>query len=117
MDASCDLATHVARRRALLERGVERMVAIARGLPDVRAVYVFGSFARGDIRRRSDLDVLVVRDTTTRRPDRDLDLRRAFDVPIGLDLIVVTPDEMRDRLPRTAMGATILAEMRCVYAA
>jgi predicted nucleotidyltransferase len=117
MNTPGGLAEHVARRHALLERGVQRLIAISRELSDVRALYVFGSFARGDIRRRSDLDVLVVRDTTVRRADRDLDLRRAFDVPIGIDLVVVTPEELRERLPRTGMGRTILAEMRCVYAA
>jgi predicted nucleotidyltransferase len=111
------LAERVAARCALLERGLDRLVAICRGLPDVRAVYAFGSLARGEVRVRSDLDALIVRDTPLRRLARDLDIRAAFDVPVGLDLIVVTPAEYRDQLPRTGIGATILREARCVYAA
>ena len=111
------LAARAAARRALLERGIERFVAICSERPDVRAVYVFGSYARGEVRPRSDLDLLVVRETDVRRIDRDLDLRLAFDVPIGIDVIVVTPQEYAHRLPATGMGRTILAEAKRVYAA
>jgi len=106
----------VAARRSLLTTALERFVTIARRYADVRAVYVFGSYARGDVRPHSDLDVLVVRDTHVRRIDRDRDLRLAFDVPIGIDLIVVTPDEFERGLPTTGFGRTILSEATRVYA-
>lgn len=111
------LAERVAARRTLLERGLDRLVAIARTLPDVREVYVFGSYARGEVRVRSDLDVLIVRETTERRIDRDRDIREAFDVPVGFDTLVVTPRELEDELPTTGIGATILREAVRVYAA
>ena len=111
------LAERVAARRALLEHGVERLANICATLPDIRAAYVFGSFARDEIRVRSDLDVLVVRETSLRRMERDTDLRLAFDLSIGLDLIVVTPDEYRDALPTTGMGQAILRDAREIYAA
>jgi predicted nucleotidyltransferase len=111
------LAERVAARRVLLDRGVARLIDICRALPDVRAVYVFGSYARGEVRVRSDLDVLVVRDTPLRRMERDLDIRIAFDVPVGWDLIVVTPQEFTDKLQMTGIGATILREARRIYAA
>lgn len=111
------LATRVAARRVLLASGVERLVEICRELPDVRAVYVFGSFARDEVRVRSDLDALIVRETSLRRLERDLDIRLAFDISIGIDLIVVTPREYAEELPKTGIGAAILRESRCVYAA
>ncbi len=86
------------------------MAEICRGLEDVRAVYAFGSYARGAVRLRSDLDVLVVRETSLRRAERDLDIRRVFDVPVGLDLLVVTPAEYENELPATAIGRTMIAE-------
>lgn len=104
-------------RRALLAKGTERLVGICRVMPDVRAVYIFGSYARDEAGTRSDLDVLVVRETELRRLDRDLDLRLAFDVPIGIDIIVVTPSEFAQRLPLTGFGQAILREARQVYAA
>ncbi len=110
------LAQRVAARRAVLANAIERFVAVAQRHADVRAVYVFGSFARGDLRPHSDLDLLVVRDTTVRRAERDLDLRLAFDAPVGIDLIVVTPGELEHRLPTTGFGRTILSEATRVYA-
>lgn len=44
--------------RALIERFVER----ARTLPDLQAIVLFGSFAREDVDRRSDVDILLVVD-------------------------------------------------------
>ncbi len=107
----------LAARRALLERAVARIVDICSALGDVRAAYVFGSFAHGSIRLRSDLDVLIVRDTPLRRAERDLDIRRAFDVPLGLDLLVVTPQEYAEKLPSTSFGRSIVSQAVCVYAA
>ena len=99
----------LAARRALLERGVSRLLAICAALGDVEAVYAFGSYASGDVGVASDLDILVVRKTDVRRVERDSAIRIAFDVPVGLDCIVVTPEEYRDVLPTTSFGQTILA--------
>lgn len=43
-------------------RLIDRFVARIRNLPDLQAVVLFGSFARGDIDRRSDIDLLLVID-------------------------------------------------------
>lgn len=102
-------ASRLAARRALLDRAARRLVEIDTELSDVRAMYAFGSYATGRIDLESDFDALIVRDTDLRRADRDLDIRPAFDVSIGLDLIVVTPDEYAERLPATSFGQTILA--------
>lgn len=61
--------------------------------------------------------MLVVRDTPLRRADRDLDMRRAFDVPVGLDLLVVTPQEYDEQLTATSFGRAIIDEAVCIYAA
>lgn len=56
-------------------------------------------------------------ETDLRRLDRDLDLKIAFAVPIGIDILVVTPPEFTERLPQTGFGQTILHNARQVYAA
>jgi len=105
-------APHADRLRAhrdALACGARRVVEICAELADVRAVYAFGSFAAGSVRIHSDLDILVVRDTRAPRAQRDTEIRIRFDVPVGLDLIVLTPAEFAERLPTTSFGRTILA--------
>jgi predicted nucleotidyltransferase len=104
-------------REAVLEAALARFVDVCRRMPDVKAVYAFGSLGRGEVGPASDLDILVVRDTAVRGADRDRDLRIAFNAPVPLDLVVVTPEEYAQRLPATAFGRTILAEARLVHAA
>lgn len=110
-------AIRVEERRALLADEIERFVNVCRAKADVRAVYVFGSYASGRIGPTSDLDLLVVRDTHLAYNDRGDDLRREASLEVHLDLIVVTPVEYRDRLPTTGFGNDILAGARCLYAA
>ena len=105
-----------AARRRVLEDALERFVSVCKNRPDVHAVYAFGSFALAQTGPRSDLDLLVVRDTTVRGIERGTDLAVEADVGVALDLIVVTPAEYRDRLPATSFGQTILASARAVYA-
>jgi len=106
-----------AARRRDLEVALERFLRVCRTRPDVRAVYAFGSFALAQTGPRSDLDLLVVRETTVRGIERGTDLAIEADVGIALDLIVVTPAEYRERLPATSFGRTILSSARAVYAA
>ncbi|GAC1524518.1 MAG: hypothetical protein NVS2B3_19880 [Vulcanimicrobiaceae bacterium] len=106
----------VARRR-VLEVALERFVSVCKNRPDVRAVYAFGSFALAQTGPRSDLDLLVVRETTVRGIERGTDLAIEADLGVALDLIVVTPAEYREGLPATSFGRTILASARAVYAA
>ena len=65
---------------------------------------------------RSDLDVLVVRRTSERGVERGTDLAAETNVGVGLDLIVVTPDEFAEHLPHTSFGRTLLASAKSVYA-
>jgi predicted nucleotidyltransferase len=68
--------------------------------PRVVAVYLFGSFARGDAVPGSDVDLLVVLDRD-HRPMRDRIpdyLPDAF--PVGVDIIPWTLGELEERLAR-----------------
>ncbi|MDQ2857866.1 MAG: nucleotidyltransferase domain-containing protein [Candidatus Eremiobacteraeota bacterium] len=114
------MATYAERKAARqreLERALERFVQVCRDRPDVRAVFLFGSLAEWRVGPRSDLDILVVRETAVRGIERGSDLAIAADVGVPLDLIVVTPDEFREGLPATSFGRTLLATARSVYAA
>jgi uncharacterized protein len=91
----------IARRRAERTALLERAAGFARGLPPalgVRAVAVFGSVARGDFNRWSDIDVLVIADDL---PDRLLDRLDALGpAPGGVQAVAWTPEEWHGQLAR-----------------
>lgn len=62
---------------------------------NVRLAVVFGSWARGEADGFSDLDLVVVADTSLGRGERGLALARRLDeaLPVVVDPIVYTPEE------------------------
>ncbi|MHC4442099.1 MAG: nucleotidyltransferase domain-containing protein [Planctomycetota bacterium] len=64
-------------------------------------VILFGSYASGNPRPDSDIDLLIIKDTTERFIDRWITIRRILSDPertVGLETIVLTPDEISKRL-------------------
>lgn len=92
----------VARRRAEQAAQFERARSWAAGLPDqlaVVAVVVFGSVARGDFNRWSDLDVLVIADVLP-PTGRERLARLHHGAPPGLQPVGWTPADLADRRRR-----------------
>ena len=74
-------------------------------------VILFGSYARGNPRPDSDIDLLIVKETSERFIDRWVTVRRLLSDPhrtVGLETLVVTPQEVSRRL---AGGDQFLAEI------
>jgi uncharacterized protein len=58
-------------------------------------IVVFGSYARGDARPGSDLDLLVVVPEPENRRETAIAMRRVLkDMPIPKDIVVATPEEL-----------------------
>jgi predicted nucleotidyltransferase len=104
-------------QRHRLDAAAADVVSICRALGDVHAVYAFGSYAAERIGPDSDLDLLIVRETSLRRVLREDAIRERLTISVGYDFVVVTPDEYRDVLPTTSFGRTILAQARRLDAA
>jgi len=65
---------------------------------DPEKVILFGSHARGDDDVRSDVDLLVVLSHVDDLRKAAIAIRRALtDFPVGKDIIVTTPEEIRRR--------------------
>lgn len=85
---------------------VERLRARAHEIlgrrPDVVAIWIFGSLARGNAVPGSDADLyVIVRDGAVEPLERGVDLARQFSgVGIGCDVIVHTESEHRDKAAR-----------------
>jgi UTP:GlnB (protein PII) uridylyltransferase len=57
-----------------------------------KRIILFGSYARGEARPDSDLDVFIEMESTQRPPDRAIQVSEAFGLrPWPMDIIVYTP--------------------------
>jgi predicted nucleotidyltransferase len=90
---SIDRARLLRRLRAIAER-------IRSEHPEVAEVRVFGSIARGDHVGTSDVDVLIVlREGELGDPiERIRSFYPYFELPMGVDLLALTRDQLRRRL-------------------
>ena len=104
-------------RRARLEHVLPGLVDRLKAL-GARRVILFGSLARGDVGKRSDLDLIVVLDAPGRFLDRlalvDEALRER-DVP--LDVLVYTTEEFAELSRTRAFLRRALREGRVLYEA
>jgi hypothetical protein len=83
------------RAREATIRELTRLADRLRRELGVEAVYVFGSFARGEEHEGSDIDLLVVGDLPGRAPDRVGEVLRRTDLPV--EPIVVRRDTLERR--------------------
>lgn len=76
---------------------------------DPDRIILFGSYAYGQPRPESDVDLLVVLETAERPRAKQLEIARALSPhPFGMDILVRTPEQLRKRI---AMGDYFLREI------
>ena len=61
-------------------------------------IILFGSYARGDPRPESDVDMLVVMDTPLKDVRQAIEICQQIEYRFGLDLIVHTPKDLAQRV-------------------
>ncbi len=83
------------KRRAELSAGVDRLRRVLPQLAGVRGALIFGSYARNEVGPESDLDLIVVQETTLPLLERGADLRGPLFAALQstYDLLVYTPEE------------------------
>jgi len=74
---------------------------------DPQRIILFGSYAYGQPRPESDVDLLVVMDTSLKESEQAVRICQAIEYHFGLDLIVRTPAKLSQRL---ALGDPFLQE-------
>ena len=97
----------------LMKEVVRRIVATAHP----KRIILFGSRARGDARPDSDVDLLVIADSTKPRYRRAAPLYGVLsDILIPMDILVYTPEEVREWSEvRQAFVTTAIREGRVLY--
>lgn len=102
--------------RLKLEDALEKAVnQIVTGY-DPEKIFLFGSMARGDIHADSDIDLLIVKDTDRRSLDRISDVLAFINVPVPVEPIVYTPDELqRLQIEKRDFTETVMREAKLIY--
>jgi predicted nucleotidyltransferase len=82
----------------------------------VERAFVFGSVARGEQTRRSDIDLIVIQETDKRFLDRYEGILADIHTALrrGVDLLIYTPKEFED-LPRTAFVRRMISDSKVIY--
>lgn len=101
----------------LIQEMVERLVK--QYAP--QKVVLFGSYAYGRAHSDSDIDLLIIKETPERFLDRWITVRRILSDPqrkVGLDILVLTPREISERLARGDQFVAEIVKMgKVLYAA
>ena len=103
------------RKRRLLGRKKIRLLLAALAPYRPRQVYVFGSWARSEDDELSDLDVVVIKETTTPFLERLQQVGRTLPPDLGaVDLLIYTPSEFEAMLRGGNAFAEIILEEGCL---
>src|SRR6059058_4854915 len=84
-------------RERVPERAIRDFAARVAARYKPLRIILFGSYARGDFNRDSDVDLLVVTQKR-RRGDLDLRIRDRIDCSFPLDLLVTDEERLRRRI-------------------
>jgi predicted nucleotidyltransferase len=71
-------------------------------------IILFGSYAHGNPRPESDLDLLVVMETKQKPVRQEIEICQNLDYDFGLDLLVYTPKMLNERI---GLGDSFLREI------
>jgi predicted nucleotidyltransferase len=85
----------ITQRREALEKELYKIVATLVEKYEPEKIIFFGSLATGGIHEWSDIDLLIVKETSTRRFYRRAEALKGIERNIPLDLIILTPEEVR----------------------
>jgi len=106
MEATKVLKIH--ERRRIPMRAIHAVVEQIAEKFQPEKIILFGSYAHGQPRPESDVDLLVVMDTPLRNREQAAQIARAIDYHFGLDLLVRRPQQLAERL---ALGDFFLQEV------
>jgi predicted nucleotidyltransferase len=88
----------IGKRKRIPQKAIDQVVKQIVEKFKPQKIILFGSYARGNPRPESDVDLLVVMDTTLKEGQQSLEIRRHLGVMFGMDLIVHTPKKLKERV-------------------
>ncbi len=95
-----DLSAERARYMEILEQDLKCLPEQLRRIPEVRKVVLFGSCATGRRDLLTDIDLLVIIDSSADFVTRSAELAGQLHARAALDLLVYTPEEIEQMADR-----------------
>ena len=97
--------THRKRRNGktahIARRAIDDVVRRIAEKFDPERIILFGSYAYGKPNPYSDVDLLIVMNTNERPRAKQIEISRALSPhPFGMDILVRTPQQIKERIPR-----------------
>jgi len=98
------------------QKEISDIVSKLKELYKPEMVVLFGSWARGDYSKESDVDFLIVKRTKRRPLWRRVDVRRTVGTDIPMDVVVYTPREFEElKKSGSAFLKGVLTEGKILY--
>ena len=88
----------VDKRKRIPQKAIDQVVQQIVEKFKPQKIILFGSYARGNPRPESDVDLLVVMETPLREVQQAIQISQEIEYRFGLDLIVHTPNYLAERL-------------------
>jgi predicted nucleotidyltransferase len=96
------------KRRRIPQKAIDQVVEQIVEKFKPQKIILFGSYARGNPRPKSDVDMLVVMDTPLKDVRQAIEICQQIEYRFGLDLIVHTPKYLAERVK---MGDWFLSDV------
>jgi predicted nucleotidyltransferase len=98
----------ISQRKRIPQKAIDDVVRQIAQKFQPHKIILFGSYARGDFRPESDLDLLVVMDTSLKEVRQAIEICQNIEYDFGMDLLVKTPQVLAERI---ALGDSFLREI------
>ncbi len=106
----------VQRRRALLDRELQRWLPLLIAHEQPERIILFGSYGTDQVSEWSDLALVVVKETEPRFLDRTRRILELLKPRVGVDLLVYTPQEFEQLCKeRVFFRQEIVAKGKVLY--
>jgi uncharacterized protein len=98
----------IAKSRRISVRHIQAVAKQIAARFDPEKIILFGSYAYGNPKPDSDVDLLVVMETPLCNSEQAVQIARALDYHFGMDLVVRRPQQLAERI---ALGDSFLREI------
>jgi len=107
----------IAARKQHLEKELNRIVSILIEKYDPLKIILFGSLATGNVHEYSDLDLIVIKNSTKSFYERLEEVIEFIDSDVGTDIIVYTPAEIEEVKDRLFFKEEVFGKEKVLYEA